>query len=134
MAVGRPKEHDRKEIAAAMIEWAKKDDSTNLCGFCCEVEINANSLLRWKDEDEEFRGTYELVKQFLGNRREKMLSDGKLHVKAYDLNAKTYDRFLKEEHKEESKYQSDLRKGEDESRLNAAQVLEAGENGELTQK
>jgi len=102
---GRPRLHDREEIALDMIQWAKKDDSINLCGYCAENELAPTLLINWSNEKtlegKRFRLAYDLVKSMIGKRREELLTNNKLHVKAYDLNAKTYDKFLKEERMEE---------------------------------
>ena len=113
MTAGRPREYDLEKVAAQLLEWAAKDDSINLNKFCALNGINPNTMLRWKDEDSEFRGAYEKAKSFLGFRREEQLSKGKLHVKAYDLNATVYDAFGREEKLAMSKIDADNRKQED---------------------
>jgi len=112
---GRPREFDRVKIAADLLEWAAKDDSINLNKFCAYNGINPYAMLRWKEEDKEFRKAYEEAKSWLGFRREEQLSKGKLHVKAYDLNATVYDAFGREEKLAISKIESDNRKNEDNS-------------------
>lgn len=107
---GRPREFDRKKVAEDLLAWAAKDDSINLNKFCALNGINPYSMLRWKDEDSEFRQAYEEAKSFLGFRREEQLSKGKLHVKAYDLNATVYDAFGREEKMAMSKHDADVRK------------------------
>lgn len=112
---GRPREHNREEIFKELIEWAKKDDSINLCKFCCtrEPPLAPSMLIRWA-KDDQFSQSYETAKAFLGARREELLNGEKLHVKAYDLNATTYDQFLKEEKKEMAQFQSELNQKENE--------------------
>lgn len=97
MPNGRPREYDLKKVAKDLIEWAQKDDSWNLCGFSADFLIPAATVLRWKDEDPDFREAFDIAKNILGKRRERDLSRGKLHVKAYDLNATCYDKYLKDE-------------------------------------
>lgn len=96
---GRPEEFDKVAVAAALIEWAKRDDSINLNKFCAYHDpiINPRSMLRWAHEDVEFCRAYEKAKSFLGFRREEKLSSGELHSKAYDLNATVYDQFHRAE-------------------------------------
>jgi len=108
MVAGAPRTYDREKIANDILEWVKLDSSINLCEFCALNLIPANIILRWSREDDEFRTTYDIVRQFIGFRREQKLAEGKLHVKAYDLNAKTYDRFLKEEAREEKDYEATI--------------------------
>jgi len=107
---GRPREHDRDEIAKKMIEWAKKENSLNLCGFCGEVEIDPCKITQWAAECENFRKAYRYAKTLLGERRERRLSEGTLHQKAYGLNAHVYDQFLKDEARDLIKYEADCRK------------------------
>ncbi len=116
MIMARPKEYNREQIAKDLIEWAKKPDSINLCKFCAYHEpiIPPSYLSIWANEDDEFSKAYDAAKLFLGFRREEWLNKENLHVKAYDLNAKTYDYFLKEEHQHQAKYLASL----DESKSN----------------
>jgi hypothetical protein len=114
---GRPREHDREQIMIDLIEWARKPDSINLCKFCCtrEPPLNPRKLSEWSKECNKFRETYETAKAFLGARREEWLNQEHLHVKAYDLNATTYDIFLKEEKQDQQKYESLLKADEAKS-------------------
>jgi hypothetical protein len=114
MAAGRPREHDREKIALDMIEWAKKDDSLNLNGFCAEQLIAPSKITEWARANDEFRLAYETTKAILGRRREQGLINGTLHVKAYDLNACVYDQFLKEDKREQAKYEAELKAKEAE--------------------
>jgi len=110
--MARPREHDREKIAEDLIDWAKKEDSINLNKFCCtrEPPIAPSKISIWASECDKFRKAYEQSKAYIGARREEMLTKGTLHVKAYDLNANTYDYFLKQERREQAKFDSDLSK------------------------
>jgi hypothetical protein len=114
MPAGRPREHDREQIAKDLIEWAKKPDSINLCKFCAYYEpiIPPSKMSAWALESTEFRQSYDAAKMFLGFRREEWLNKEQLHVKAYDLNAKTYDYFLKEEAQHNAIFAASLNKEE----------------------
>lgn len=109
MVSGRLREHDRDKIAEDLLEWAKKEDSINLNGFCANKLIAPSKLSLWSKEDEFFRQAFEVAKSFIGERRERLLTNDMLHVKAYDLNAAVYDRFLKEERMEMAKYETLLK-------------------------
>ena len=115
MGAGRPKEFDRDKIAKDLIAWAKLPDSINLCKFCVtyEVFIPPKYIAVWAKESDTFSAAYEFAKMCLGARREEMLNSDQLHVKAYDLNAKTYDYFLNEQVQSTAKFESSLRKDED---------------------
>lgn len=122
---GRPREHDRDQIANELIEWAKLDDSINLNGFCCtrEPPIAPSKLTVYSNECPRFRQAYELAKAFLGNRRERKLSNNELHVKAYDLNAAVYDYYLKEEKRDQARFEAEL--GKDKANAAPAELVAA---------
>lgn len=124
MVAGRPRQYDREEIAKDLVEWAKKEDSTNLNGYTVHSGIIPRYITRWASEDEEFRRSYEEAKAILAYRREKLLTAGDLHVKAYDLNAKVYDAYLKEEGREEKTFESSL-KIDDKNDASAARIADA---------
>jgi len=107
---GRPREHNREQIALDLVDWAKNSDSINLCKFCAtrDPPLWPEKLSRWAKECEVFRQAYETAKAFLGFRREEMLSEQTLHVKAYDLNATTYDYFLAEEKRRQAEFEAKL--------------------------
>jgi hypothetical protein len=107
--MARPREHDRNKIAQDMLEWAKQDDSINLCKFCALNSIVPSKISQWAKEDDSFRQAYELTKAYLGYRREEKLNLDELHVKAYDLNATTYDYFLKDERRQQAEFESELK-------------------------
>lgn len=107
---GRPQEHDRLKIAEDLVIWSKKDTSINLCAFCGENDIDPCNITQWANECVIFHKAYSKAKSLLGARREKKLSEGTLHQKAYHLNANTYDHFLKTETREEKLFDHELQK------------------------
>lgn len=111
---GRPREHDRDKIALEMLEWAKNENNINLNGFCCtrEPPISPSKITNWAKEEDNFRQAYEATKAFIAVRREEKLSNNELHVKAYDLNARVYDHFLKDEHRQQLEFESKLKSNE----------------------
>lgn len=125
MVMGRPKEWDKKKVADELIEWAKQPDSINLCKFCAlhDPIIPPSYFGVWAKEDEYFSTAYEAAKSFLGFRREEWLNGEALHVKAYDLNAKTYDFFLKEEARKQAEFESSLRKQEEGAKQSTYNIM-----------
>ena len=119
---GRPREWDRAKVAQDLVEWSKLDTSINLCEFCGMHMMQATKITDWAREDEHFRAAYHIAKHNIGSRREVKLSKGELHQKAYDLNAKTYDHFLKEETREQIAYEASLKveKPEDQEKTREA--------------
>lgn len=123
---GRPREHDRDQIVQELIEWAKKDTSMNLNEFCCtrEPPLSPCKITQWADEEPNFRKSYEAAKAFIGMRREKMLNENRLHVKAYDLNASTYDYFLRAERRAIAEHLASLQKDKEQTdELTPQQIL-----------
>jgi hypothetical protein len=113
MVSGRLREHDRDQIAMDMIEWALLEDSTNLNGFCGKKFIAPSKLSQWAKEEAFFRQSLDITKAIIADRREKMLSSGLLHVKGYDLSARAYDYFIREDHVEMLRLQIKLKQEED---------------------
>lgn len=114
---GRPREWDREQIAKDMIEWARRDDSINLNKFCAtfyEDPIPPSKITIWAKECAEFRKAYESAKAYLGFRREEKLAKNEIHVKAYDLNAQTYDAFLRDERRAQAEFEAKLKAQESE--------------------
>ncbi len=112
MVAGRPREYDRVLIAQQMMEWVAKDDSINLCGFCADYWIPYSRMWAWAQEDKEFRDILEMIRLKIAQRREQWVSEKRLHQTAYGLNARVYDRPMHQYYREDSKYQSDLKKEE----------------------
>lgn len=108
---GRIPEWDKEAVANKLIEWAKKDDSLNLNHFCCThiPPIPPSYIVRWSKDSDVFCQAYEIAKSQLGHRRERKLKEGELHVKAYDLNAATYDYFLKQEKRDQAEHEASLK-------------------------
>jgi hypothetical protein len=112
--VGRPREHNREQIAIDLIEWARKPDSINFNKFCAlyHTPFPATKLIDWSKECNEFRGAYDTAKAFVAFRREEKLSNEELHVKAYDLNATVYDLLAKAEKQDNAKFEAMLKLAE----------------------
>jgi len=105
----RPREHNRDDIAEKLLKWAQKPDSINLNKFCALNFISPSKLSFWAKEEDNFRIFYEIAKSYIAFRREEMLNENMLHVKGYDLNASTYDYFLREERRQQSEFENSLK-------------------------
>lgn len=132
MVMGRPREHDRNAIAQELIEWSKLPDSTNLNGFCCSRNppLPPTKIFQWAKECDYFRQCVDCAKAALAERREKMLNMDLLHAKAYDINARVYDAFLKDEVRQHAEFESKLKTQETES---ATETQKEGLNALLSQ-
>lgn len=112
---GRPREHDRKQLADDLIEWAMLEDSLNLCGFAALKLIPPRKIWQFSVEDDYFREAYDLAKAMIGERRDKMLNAKLLATESYKLNAHVYDYFMKQEHRDDLEFQSKLKNEETKS-------------------
>lgn len=124
---GRPREHDREQIALDMIEWARNPDSINLNKFCAlyNPPIPPCKITTWAKEEDNFRKAYDSSKAFIAFHREEMLNRDELHVKAYDLNATTYDHFLKDERHMQAEYESSLKMREQADQDYTIKIVDA---------
>ena len=117
MAGGRPP-IDIEKVQLDMLAWSLLPTSTNLCGFSGQFEIPPSVITRYARTNEEFSATYEIVKARLAQRREEGLVKGTVHQKAYDLNAKTYDGYLKAESRDDIDYDTEKKKEMDTHKAN----------------
>ncbi len=106
---GRPREHDRVEIAKKLIEWAKRESSMNLCGFSAEMGISPMVILNWTRIDPDFCLAYDEAKCYLGERRERALNSNALHQAAYNRNANVYDLYQRDELRDQLKFEAALK-------------------------
>lgn len=112
---GAPRQYDYDELTRKLYEWSGLDDSMNLCHFCTiylDPPISPSQFCQMKDRDDELCKAYEIARARLGARREAKLSKGHLHVKAYDLNASTYDYFMVQRNRKEKTFDHELKKKE----------------------
>ncbi len=109
---------DLNLLADELMEWARKESSMNLNGFCCTriPPLAPFKLLQYAKENEDFRVAYEAAKAFLGDRRERRLNSEELHQRAYESNKCVYDHFIKNEKIED-----------DERAINLKHALEKSE-------
>ncbi len=115
MTIGRVKYYDDERIeqmADQLLEWAKLPDSWNLNGFCCSREkpIPAKYVSEWAKKNTWFKEAYDIARATLAERREKTLSKGDLHVKAYDLNVSVYDEFQKQDKRAQGEFDMKLKR------------------------
>jgi hypothetical protein len=112
MARGRPREHNRDQIALDLLDWVQQDGSTNLCGFCADMMLDPCKISQWANEDAEFRKCVNIAKMHIARRREAMVNARLLYSKAYEMNAPVYDLFLKEEKQLQAQFESRLKQEE----------------------
>lgn len=128
--MARPREHDRDKIAKELLEWAEEETSLNLNKFCALNKLPPSKLSEFAKEDKLFRESYELAKSHLACRREEYLTDGMLHVKAYDLSVAAYDYFVKEERRDQAQFEVGIKKQND---VNVTEDIKAMFNDTMNQ-
>lgn len=116
---GRPRVHDRDDIARQLIEWAKKPDSINLSAFCVSLEtpIAPSIVVSWTYSDPEFKKSYDIAKCYIAARREVLLNSELLNQKTFEMNAKHYDYFLRHDCRDQQKFEAALGKKSDDISL-----------------
>lgn len=133
--VGRPKEADPLIAAQELLDWVKKDDATNICGFCAEYMYTDDMLYKWADSSPQFNEAWKITRLTLADKREKKVSEGKLHQLAYAKNHGVYDRFTHRHDEKNKDRESERRKAEITTPVNAGAVLDLSnlvkENDEL---
>ena len=115
MPGGRPREYDPEYIMQELLLWARLPDSLNINALCHSIrpEIDPLYFKQLVNKDEEFSRVYRIVKTYIANRREEAVSEKVLSEGAFNRNLHHYDQFLYDHSKDESKYNSDLRKSEE---------------------
>ena len=109
-------QYDVIKIGNDLVEWAEKENSLNLNKFCAYYEnrFPATYFALWcglKDaRGKHFKRCMDIARAYLAARREEAVTDGKLHVKPYDLCARVYDRILKQDLEEEQRFSAELGK------------------------
>lgn len=121
---GRPREHNLDDWAQKLVTWVHDAESVNLNAFCASYGIPPSYLSRWSKENETFCQAYEHAKAYLATRRERKLTANELHVKAYDLNATTYDYFLREERRNQAEFEAKL-KADDSAKVDEQHAKKA---------
>jgi hypothetical protein len=106
---GRPREHDRVQLAIDLVEWAKLDTSLNLNGFTIVCMLPPSQICQYAQQDDYFRKAYELAHSFLAERRERKLNSSELHQAAYNNNAKVYDYYIRMQHYAEKEMDAKLK-------------------------
>jgi hypothetical protein len=102
---GRPREYDREEMMDKLIEFADKDTSLTLGQFSAEYWIPSSSVLRFVDEDENFRKVYEICKNKIGHRRERLYAQGSIPQVSYTRYVRRFDCFLHAEERDDLKFE-----------------------------
>jgi hypothetical protein len=109
---GRPKEYDRIQIGKQMVEWSKNPEALTIPMFATSIGLHSGVLRVWCTQDEDFRALFITAKENVGINRLKAVSDSKLKLDPgiYNRSAHFYDMDLKEDFREEKRFDADLKK------------------------
>jgi hypothetical protein len=93
---GRPREHDREDVARQMIEWAKREDSLTLTGFSAKTMISSTIIRNWRSLDPNFRALTDIIYDIIAERRERKYNAGEIKDRSYSIHSRVYDGYLDE--------------------------------------
>jgi len=132
--MGRPIKYNKDEWAEKLYEWSKKDDAINLVGFCADNDIPSEYLSVWAKENDNFSQSLKIAKLKIAQRREKLVSEGKLYHGAWQRGAGVYDSILHTHEREEKKYEAEIKQALEKTNTeNLIDLLKAINEGKLTQ-
>lgn len=126
---GRPLLHDKEEIGKRLIVWAEKETSLNLNAFCAENRICPSDIFLFSQKCESFSKAVKFAKACIAVRREHNLNTGKLHNSAYGMNAPVYDLFLKEERREQARFEAEVKNNNSQQTVNLSDLLDLAKKG-----
>lgn len=114
MVMGRPREYDREDIKRQLWDWGQLETSINLCEFCykCEPPISYGRIWDMAKQDVDFRETLEIVKALVAVRREDAINAKTLDPRSYVMNARTYDRPMYHQYKDEMGDAAEIKRSE----------------------
>jgi hypothetical protein len=108
---GAPKTYDDNLIMEQMLDWAKKEDSINICGFCVKYGYTPQLIWRLEQSNASFDIAYNLVKMQLSERRERLTNENKLNYGSYNRYQKMLDPFLSSHEDKEKDQDAERKKG-----------------------
>lgn len=123
---GRPQEYDRIQVGKDFVQWAKDHaDCLTVPHFSTQNGVPTHRMLKWYDEDEEFRYYYLEAKEQIGINRlnatritqenENNLGKKALDKTIYLRHVNNFDPDARKHDREEKKYESDLKCKEQET-------------------
>lgn len=108
---GRPQRFDKKIEGEELLKWAMLDTSLVLRMFAPMRGYSFDTMIRWAEEDEEFRQLYNMAKEMVGARREiRLIEDGS--SAPFQRYATFYDKALQMHEREEKSFESSLKQQE----------------------
>jgi len=97
MVAGRPPVYDWIKEAQDLDEWSQSEDATTLYDFTDKKPYLASQLVDFAACSPKFSEALKKAKERIARRREKKVSEGKLHIAAWGRSARLYDSMLRKE-------------------------------------
>lgn len=108
--------YDLIAIAKSLDEWSKRDDAMHLTEFALEQDVYPQRLFEWRDQEPKFADSLKKAKARIAMRLLRRLHD-KINPYNYGVLMRylpVYDSTLHDFERAEKKYESDLRKNENQ--------------------
>jgi hypothetical protein len=118
MGAGRPKEYDRIAIGRDLVEWSKRPDALTIPMFATSIGLHSEKFREWAKQDAQFRSLFLTAKENVGINRLKAVSDPdiKLDPGIYKQTMHFYDLDVREDVRDEKRFDADLKKDIDGSK------------------
>lgn len=100
---GRPCYYTCDEMIEKLIEFSFKDDAITMGQFSAEYNISSDCVYAMIDREPEFAHTYDICKNRIGVRREKLLHSNAFHQASYNKNQHFFDTHIRKETRADKK-------------------------------
>jgi len=114
-------------------EWAKREDSICMAGWCAENTISTRVLYYLRDKSPIFRETHDVVKKVVANRLASKLG-GKVHQCHYNKYQSFYDAELKDHEKEMATVKTTTESESRKDQMETAKSTQAELNRQLSER
>lgn len=133
--MARPQEWNKEEQAELLLEWAAKEDSMNLLGFTNQQMFPPEYLSRWSKESDAFCQALKIAKAKVAERRERLVSEGKLYHGAWQRGAAVYDSIIHAHEREQKEFESKLKQKElEQASLSLSDLKKGLDEGTIKQE
>jgi hypothetical protein len=106
---GRPPSYDIEKMAEDLLEWCLSPSSISLLGFANKHRMPPQNISEWAQKSNVFAEALMIAKSELGERRERLVSFGKLDRAAFSKAQHMYDPLLREFLHEELEFEYGLK-------------------------
>ena len=110
---GRPRYYSVEELIQFLDEFSLKDDAITMGQFSAEYNVSSTTIFEMMEKEPEIAKSYNIAKDRIGARRERLLHDGKFHQASYNKNQHFFDTHIRKEtradKKEDIKYAAEVK-------------------------